>query len=256
MGRSSPSSSASSSSRARKPAPRRLKATSRSSGAMLAAGGALRPPAGALATPPFAAPDEASHYVRALGVGQGHLIGDEAPGLQIGGTPRQAAWGKQLVREVEVPKGLDPEPYDCVREASASADCQDKARPTAHRTKATTDVGPYQPLAYVAPGLAARAGDSPPGADRLARAAGLAVNLALLATAALLLGAPILGLALAVTPMVLFLGASVTSSGFEVAAGVAFAAAVLAIARSEPARRERILFALTGAALALSRTPG
>jgi Predicted membrane protein (DUF2142) len=165
---------------------------------------------------------------------------------------------RQLLRRVEVPAGLDPAPFNCVRsDPRASADCQDHARPTPTPTAALTDVGPYQPVPYVVPGLIARLGDRATGADRLARIGGLAINLALLAIAVALLGetAP-LGLALAVTPMVLFLGASVTSSGFEVAAGVAFAAAVIRAAREETGRRERGLLAIAGIALALSRTPG
>ena len=50
----------------------------------------------AVANPPFAAPDEASHFVRALGVGQGHLIGEQPPAtLKVGGTPRQQQWVRQ-----------------------------------------------------------------------------------------------------------------------------------------------------------------
>src|SRR4051812_9427941 len=256
MGRWSPSSSASCSCRARRRARPGPRATS--SRALLLAGCALLALAWAVANPPFAAPDEADHYVRALGLAQGHLIGAKAPGAVVGGTPRQQAWVRQLLRRVEVPSGLDPAPFNCVRaDPRASAACEDAAHATTRRTAALTDVGPYQPLPYVVPGLAARLGHRATSADRRARLGGLAVNGALVVVATAFAGDAILGLALALTPMALFLMASTTSSGFEVAAGLAFAAAVIRVARGEqPSRRDRALLAVAGGALALSRTPG
>ena len=41
------------------------------------------------ANPPFAAPDEDDHYVRAVSVGGGQVIGDEATQRRPGRTPPQ-----------------------------------------------------------------------------------------------------------------------------------------------------------------------
>jgi hypothetical protein len=65
---------------------------------------------------------------------------------------------------------------------------------------------------------------------------------------------PLLGVLLAITPMVLFVGSVINPSGLEVSAAVAFAAAALRIAR-DPANSPRwvwILFAASGAATILA----
>lgn len=61
-----------------------------------------------MSNPPFVAPDEFEHYVRAIGIGDGQLIGARDTTADIGSTPSQVAWTRQATRLVAVPAGLDP----------------------------------------------------------------------------------------------------------------------------------------------------
>ena len=97
----------------------------------------------------------------------------------------------------------------------------------------------------------------------LARLAGATVTLAFLVLAALLLfttAAPLLslvGLVVAVTPLAIFVGASISNSNLEIGAGIAFAAALLRLTRS--AERPRWVWAaavVSAAALVSSRDDG
>jgi hypothetical protein len=101
--------------------------------------------------------------------------------------------------------------------------------------------------------------NSAPGALRLARAANALVVLALLALAlwALYDGAAptlsLLGLLLAVTPMVLFCGSIINGSGLEIASAIAFTACLLHVLRGLAQRRWLMAAGLSGALLVLSR---
>lgn len=100
-----------------------------------------------IANPPFAAPDEAAHYLRAIGLSDGHLIGEPAPQAEIGLTKRQRAWTRQAARLIRVPPGLSPEPYGCeVGNPVLSAACLEAAKPDRSEVVLTTPVGNYQPL--------------------------------------------------------------------------------------------------------------
>ena len=108
-----------------------------------------------------------------------------------------------------------------------------------------------------------RAGDDPAAADRWGRFASALVFLAFLAAATFALWDPnrgaisLLGLAAAVTPMVVFCGAILNGSGLEIASAIAFTAALLRLGRDGPAPRGLwALLAVSGAALALSRPVG
>lgn len=124
-------------------------------------------------------------------------------------------------------------------------------------------MGGYEPLPYLLPALATIPAASPDAADRLARLALAATALALLGLAAALVwdrgaGAlSLLGLTVAVTPMVIFSGASLNGSGLEIAAGVAFAAALLRVWRDAGASTLGwVGVGVAGATLALSRSTG
>ena len=235
--------------------------------ALLVAGWAALLTAWALANPPFASPDEWSHYVRAVGVGRGDPVGDRLepsrtpPGTVAGS--RVAEWVSQGEREVELPPGLWAEGLACNGgRPDVSAACLDRVAPTPAAVDVVTPVGNYQPLPYVLPGVAALRGNDPESADRLGRLAAAATCLALFGFAAAVLVRPgdratLLGLLAAVTPMVVFVCASLNPSGLEIAAALAFAAGLLRIARREPVGGP--IWAGTtvaGAALALSRSPG
>jgi hypothetical protein len=232
--------------------------------ALLAVAWALLGVAWAMADPPFAAPDETSHYLRAVGVREGVVVGKKAfysdPLLSREGL----RWVNKAAREVPVPAGLSPAGYSCaVRRTTASFACQDRlsARPSASRL--VTPVGTYQPLPYLLPGAALHLAERPAAADRTARLAALIPCLALLILAAVALWGgvggpiPVAGVLVAVTPMVLFVCASMTDSGLEIAGGIGFAAVALRLARGGPAPAWLWMAAGgSGAALALARPLG
>lgn len=80
--------------------------------ALLLAGWALLLAAWVVGNPPFAAPDEVEHFIRAVGVSEGHLIGAVPRGERTAGsTAAQVAWTAQAARVVSLPVGLNPEPF-------------------------------------------------------------------------------------------------------------------------------------------------
>ena len=201
---------------------------------VLVCGWALLSLAWVFGNPPFAAPDEGDHYVRAVTVGEGQLIGDETTQRLPAKTQRQVDWLAQSTRAVDMPsRYLAPDAGCYVHVAARSAACLDTPRPApaADTTRVLTDVGNYQPLPYLLPGVVLHVASSPQPALRWGRLASLIPALALLALAVALLWdgntVSLLGPALAVTPMVLFCAASLTGSGLEIAAGIAFVAALL-----------------------------
>lgn len=242
---------------------------------------ALRPPvllvcswaliaiAWVFANPPFAAPDEGAHYVRAVGVGSGGLIGEATTARQPGLTERQVDWLTKTTRIVSVPARLIPPDAGCyILDPSRSAACEDAqaVATTTTETRAPTYVGTYPPLPYLLPAVGVRLGTRAEPALRWGRLASLLPCLALLATAVALLWDPragavsLLGPAAAVTPMVLFCAASLTGSGLEIAAGVAFVSSLLRLRRDALKSSGRLsptavwtAAAVSGTLLALSR---
>ena len=123
-------------------------------------------------------------------------------------------------------------------------------------------MGTYQPYLYIPAGLAIRVADSPYTAG-LGRAATLLVSLALLIAAVWLLWSPragslsLVGLAVAVTPMVVFVASVLSPTGPEVAAAVCFSAGLLRLARDEPYPPWIwVPLAAAGAVLAAARSLG
>jgi hypothetical protein len=166
----------------------------------------------AIGNPPFTAPDEADHYIRAFGLSEGQLIGTPDPSARVGSDRAQVAWTAQAARIVSLPRSFDPQALACNstrRGAVCARLAAPREAPPSPPGTAVTTVGNYQPLPYLAPALALRAGSSAQAALLLRRVAQALVVLALLAVAVLALrdarGAPfsLLGLLLAVTPMAL-----------------------------------------------------
>src|SRR5690242_20247494 len=88
------------------------------------------------ANPPFTAPDEWSHYLRALGLSGGHLIGEPytypvpAPGTAL--QQRSYAWINQAARLVVIPAGLYAPNLDCnAGRPAMTAACLDDIAPVA-----------------------------------------------------------------------------------------------------------------------------
>ncbi len=216
--------------------------------------------------PPFAGPDESAHYVRAVGLASGQLLGARTSfslASDPDRDPLRIAWKNQSARAYRLPQGLSPKGWNCKwTDATVPATCQldAPARPAAATAK--TYVGTYLPVPYLPSGLAARAASNPANADRLARLASAAVCAGLLGLALFLLwdgasGLSLLGPVVAATPMVVYVCSTVNPSALEIAAGLAFAAAVVRLSRppyGSPA--QWLAFAACGALLVLSRTTG
>jgi hypothetical protein len=230
--------------------------------ALLILGWALLLAAWVVGNPPFAAPDESDHYIRAVGISEGHVIGKPDPGARIGVTPTQVAWTAQEARLVAIPRGLDPQPFSCeLGPGQRSAACLRTADPHPPAATRVTAVGNYQPLPYLLPALLLRGGSSPPAALRLGRLGEALIALLLLAVAAVALydaASPVLsvtGLLLAVTPMVVFCAAILSGSALEVAGALAFFACLLRVMRPGPMPTGWwVATGASGAVLALGRS--
>lgn len=160
-----------------------------------------------------------------------------------------------------MPPGLSP-PADCyIHQPERSAACIDTEPRTARPTKAVTAVGTYQPLPYILAATTLRIGTDSRSAVRWGRVPGAAIGLLLLAAAVRVLKTSradpraYLGLVLSVTPMVLYCAASLTGSGLEITAAIAFVAAALRLTRDGRAPASAwLLLGVSGALLALSRS--
>ena len=225
---------------------------------LLIAGFALLALAWAFTNPPGAGPDEAANYIKAVGVGQGDLLGVRGPLPPAQAAPfspdaLRLAWSNSTTRWVRVPPHLVPAGF-------TGSDARDPALPSQTQP---TYVGTYQPFIYLLPGLLTRLAPDPITALLLARLTSASLCLMLLGAAAWLLAMPgrnrltMLGLLLAVTPLVIFVTAAVSASGFEICAGICLFAAVLRLARPEPLSRAPLMvLVIAGTILALSRPLG
>jgi hypothetical protein len=241
---------------------------------LLAAAYALLLAAWVFGNPPFASPDEPAHYLRSLGIARGELVGEPAE-LPVGAPPpglseeihrAQLAWMSQFTTVVEVPPNLAPSAWygGCLAAApTRPATCLDEAEPPREASLHLTHVGRYPPLPYALPSLAMLPAGDALTANRLGRTAAATTCFALLALSiALLWGRDgsrlsLLGLTVAVTPMAVFLCATMNPNGLEIAAGIAFLSGMIRLAR-ETRPPTWVWGAAGGAAvvLALSRTPG
>jgi hypothetical protein len=201
---------------------------------LLAAGLVLLSTAWLFATPPFRAPDEAAHYLRALTIADGRLVGPrvglDAPGraaLAGGGwRAQEERWIRHDRRSVVVPAALSPPGERCA-----------DGRPDVGRKSCieVTYTGDYYPIAYLIPAGALSLSHDVGSAQWLTRAASLLPALAFIVLALVLVGWrsgwAIFGLLAAVTPTVLFIGSVLNPSGLEIAADLSFVAALLRLRR-------------------------
>lgn len=220
----------------------------------------------AISNPPFAGADESAHYQRAIGVGNGQLIGAKA-GVKVpeGASPETASmfeWANDATRYVDVLGGvLLPNPACNAQKEQTSASCLLGQRAIPGPSTVITLVGNYQPEAYLLPGWLVDRAHNPLTADRLGRLGAATTCLILLAVAMKLLwtgeAVSVTGILVAVTPMVLFTNAIINPSGLEIAASITFTAAILALLRlTNPSGWVWASLAVSGAMLALSRSPG
>ena len=231
---------------------------------MLIVGWLLLAGAWLFGNPPFAAPDEAEHFVRTVGIAQGHLVGSPAPEARIGVNPEEIKFDRGTQRAVVVPARLDPKPFDCyLADPRKPAGCLNRPAARGASVRRVTTVGTYPPLGLLAPATVVSAGENPLEADHIGRLAGLLVALSLLIAAAVALfqsaggWLSLVGLLAACTPTAIFLAASLTPSGLSVSAGIALSASWLTIDRTDTAPRwVWMLFGLSAAALSLSHPTG
>jgi hypothetical protein len=189
-----------------------------------------------LATPEFAAPDEPAQVVKAVAAVRGNLIGTPVPAL--GKAYTQVHIPATFNNAYVIPK--------CFAFYSAKpAGCGPRLHVQSGTATMQTYVGRYPPLYYLVAGLPSWLHRA--GADlylmRLCSAAGTALLLVCAFISAARSGRARLlipGVALAVTPTVLFLGSVVNPSGWEISAAACVWASGL-VYFGEPERRDRWL---------------
>jgi hypothetical protein len=232
--------------------------------------------------PPGAAPDESSHYIRAAGLSELDMYGEpfdirSAPAwrtMYTGNAPEgQRAWYEAMTRGYTVQRSIDHARVHCPRTpATTPARCP----PTSAARK--VDPSPpeggkgietirasyhayYEPYGYIAPAIGIRAANTAYSAYMLSRLASALLATALIALAAFTLFSirhpgTLVGLIVAVTPMVVFMGSEIGPNGLEIAGGICLAAGVLRITRGDRRTRGWTAIACGGAALVLARTIG
>lgn len=210
----------------------------------------------ALATPLGAAPDEPAQVIRAASIVRGQVLGP---------TDTHVPKSQRVLVTVKVPSTFATllSSVQCYQfKPDVPASCAPP--PSRSTTTVTTDtyVGRYPPLYYLLVGLPTAIFVSPAGVSA-ARLVSCALSAAMLALAVCSVrrcrGAPLLGagVAIAATPMAVFLAAVVNPNGLEVAAAISTWTAALAL-RSQPAGQvSRATVATLGASivvLVLSRS--
>jgi len=178
-----------------------------------------------LATPVFASPDEPSHLVHAIGVAHGEWLGHRfRPGH---GEQPPVRGIRKAALFVTVPRVYrDGAKISCLAfKPDVTASCLD-LKSSNGSAPAVTYTGRYFPAYYLAVGSVSWVTSAGAHQVYLMRLIGALVSAALLASAILtvLEAAPsplaLTGLALAVTPMTLFIAASINPNGLEIAAAV------------------------------------
>ena len=223
--------------------------------------------------PPGAAPDETNHYLRALAVGRGDAIGRPNPQLadpvvaaappkSVGIEALAASWAARGARLVEVPRELGPSTaFGCEAfDPTKTSSCQRQDGGERIAGEVLTTMGTVEPGPYILPGLATRLARGPRSGLLLARF-GAAIPVALLIAAAVAVAAwspaALGGVVLAITPMALFVGSTVSGSGLEVAAAVCFFTTALRVTIGpDPTPSMWAIAGASGVALAISRSLG
>lgn len=232
-----------------------------------------------VADPVPAGIDEPAHYIKALATGQGQLTGEHAPAPNdLTGLPDVKYVEDQASRAFMVPARLTSDGvYSCNAESDRAATCTAGSRCMRYaapcpdsqldRDGLVREVsynGEYEPTMYVLPGLLSRLASDDQGGMRMARFGGLLVATLAIALAAAVLyevRAPafaLLGLLVAVSPMVVHLTSVVNPNGGEIALAICFFAALLRIGR-DGARTQWWVWAVAGVSgglLGCSRATG
>ena len=202
-------------------------------------------------TLPFQAPDEASHYLRALSITNGQLLGRKTLYTEPSPiTSTQRRWTSGNTRAVDVPGHLSPPNVTC------AADNQPDTTPAGCVEQSYT--GNYPPLPYLLPAAALAVSHSADGALWLGRVASALPCLALIVLAFVFAISgglwPLFGLLVALTPMSLFVGSLINPNGLQIAANLAFAVGLLRVVRDPRtvSRAEIAAVAISGAVVVLA----
>jgi hypothetical protein len=163
------------------------------------------------------------HYLRALGIANGQLLGRKAPYINPALSPEQNRFLSYDTTLIWVPANLRPGNVPCY-DAAEQPPCW-----------AATPNGNFPPLPYLLPALALKASPDVSTGLWLTRAASALPSLLLILLALAILwdgtAISVLGLLAAITPMVLFSSSIMNSSGLGITAALALGAAALRIAR-------------------------
>lgn len=233
--------------------------------ALAAAGYTLLIVAWAFASPVGAAPDEAAHATRAAGTDLGNWQGTPVTPYQRSSTwtPARAGLLNMLAQEFTIPAQLaQPDPCFAGRTDESAACVNAQPAPGGAGTvSAATYETTAPPGTYAVAGLAMRLPQpvlAPAYLGRLALGLVSALLLAAAAWAAGIRGSlwPQAGLALAVTPTVVFLGSALGPQGVTIAAAICFVTAVGAFWTGPPRWGLASLIAVSAAVLALAAAAG
>lgn len=209
-----------------------------------------------VATPMFAAPDENAHVMRAASVGRGELLGTTPPPERLIPPIGDAAV------EVTAPLLYDRANLTCfIWQSEKTADCLNFSE-SRRLARVDTWVGHHSPAYYFPVGFLSRIVRPGQGQVLLMRAIGMLAIAALLASSLETLrrvavpawaGA---GLAVALSPMVFFLGSAVSPNGIEIGAAIGVWVHGSVLARESPGTVDPKLVTRLGVAasvLVLSR---
>lgn len=227
-----------------------------------------------LATPLGAAPDEPTQLERAAAVVRGQLTGVR---VDVRGTPGSRLYLElQNLQRLTVPEvfadlgpltvnGVKTGYIDCFQfRPTVPAGCAPKLWTSRQQVQVNTYVGNYPPFYYLWVGTPTLAAVSVTGI-RLARLASCLLASIFLALAVCSVrrarGTPLLaaGVAVAITPLVLFLSSVINPSGFEIATAISAWAAAMALWSTPPdqiGRSQVTILGVSLAAVALSRSLG
>ncbi len=179
----------------------------------------------AFTTPPYGAPDEAQHFVRAASISRGWFLGPKAP--VKASTTAQAAWLAPNTRAELVDARLVPAGWICLP----------MSHPTKGKCLVSNYVGNYEPLSYFLPAAAVRFANHATRGVWFGRLASVFQCLVFLILAFALLWRgtawSLLGLFAALTPSTLFMTSVINPDGLELAANLAFMAGLLRLSRPD-----------------------
>ncbi|HVF13752.1 MAG TPA: DUF2142 domain-containing protein [Acidimicrobiales bacterium] len=208
--------------------------------------------------PLFSGPDEPSHVVKAAAVARGQLVGEDR---QVGFEHDPSVRTGTVVRVPQVFADGHRMPSCYAFRPEITAGCAGAFGGSAAEAEVPTFAGHYQPAYYAVVGLPSLVFTSASGVF-LMRLAGAAVCAALLASAFASASSSrrptelVLGTALAMTPMVVYIASVVNPSALEISAALCVWVSTLVLMAGLDeggSRRLVVRIGVSGALLALSR---